>query len=364
MADRKTIGLRDVRSLQPGEIIWDAKVPAFGARRQRSAAVSYILFYRTKDGRQRWQTIGRHGAPWTPDTAREEARRLLGEVVKGDDPAAAKREARKAATVLELCERYHSAAAAGRILTRRKAAKKPSTLATDKGRIERHIKPLLGNLKVSAVTRADIERFRDAVTEGETAARIKTGKHGLARVTGGRGTATRTIGLLGAIFGFGVRCGLRPDNPVRGVERHADGQRSRRLSETEYAALGQVLRTMPETTWPIALAATTFLARTGWRRGETLALNWPEVDLATGTALHTLTGHQAPIQAVAVTSDDSWALTGSDDWTVAVWSLDTGARAAIWHGDASMLHAASAPGTHTFAVGDFRGGVYILRLQI
>jgi integrase len=284
MGERKTIGLREVRGLQPGQTVWDKKVAGFGARRQKGAAVAYVLFYRTKDGRQRWHTIGRHGAPWTPDTAREEALRVLADVTKGADPAAAKAEARKAATVAELCDDYLEAAEAGRVLTRRKAAKKPSTIYTDKGRIERHIKPLLGRLKVSAVTRADVERFQDAVTEGETKARIKTGKHGLARVTGGRGTATRTMGLLGAIFAFAVRRGLRADNPVRGVERHADGQRNRRLSEAESAALGAALRAMPDTAWPIAVAATRFLALTGWRRGEMLALKWSEIDLVSRTA--------------------------------------------------------------------------------
>ena len=73
-----------------------------------------------------------------------------------------------------------------------------------RGRIER-LKPLLGPLKVSAVTRDDIERFRDGVSEGATAAVIKTGKHGLARVTGGRGTAARA--MLGAMFAFAVRRG-------------------------------------------------------------------------------------------------------------------------------------------------------------
>ena len=101
---RKAIGLREVRGLQPGQVIWDSKVPAFGARRQKGAAVAYVLFYRTKDGRQRWQTIGRHGAPWTPDTAREEAKRLLGSVAEGADPAAVKQSKRKAATVAELCD--------------------------------------------------------------------------------------------------------------------------------------------------------------------------------------------------------------------------------------------------------------------
>jgi hypothetical protein len=51
-----------------------------------------------------------------------------------------------------------------------------------------------------------------AVAEGETKARIKTGKHGLARVTGGRGTATRAMGLLGAIFSYAVERKLRTDN--------------------------------------------------------------------------------------------------------------------------------------------------------
>jgi Arm DNA-binding domain len=87
--------------------------------------------YRTREGRQRRFTIGRHGA-WTPDTAREEARRLLGEIVRGADPAAAKREAREAMTVAELCDAYLADAEAGRLLTRRGQSKKASTLAIDR----------------------------------------------------------------------------------------------------------------------------------------------------------------------------------------------------------------------------------------
>ena len=282
---RRPIGLREVRALKPGEIIWDAAVTGFAARRQKSAAVTYLVYFRTAEGRQRWHTIGRHGAPWTPETARREARRILGQAVSGADPVAEKRAARKAKTVAELCDAYLADAEAGRLLTRRKAAKKPSTLATDRGRIERHIKPLLGRMGVAAVAREDVERFMYAVAEGETAARIKTRRYGLARVTGGQGTATRTVGLLGAIFAYGVRHRMRPDNPVHGVMRFADGRRERRLSDEEYSVLGEALRSA-ETggIWPPAIAAARFLVLTGWRSGEALGLRWSEVDLARRTA--------------------------------------------------------------------------------
>ena len=62
------IGLKDVRDLAEGWTLWDTRISGFCARRRKSAAVFYALKYRTEEGRQRWHTIGRHGAPWTPDT--------------------------------------------------------------------------------------------------------------------------------------------------------------------------------------------------------------------------------------------------------------------------------------------------------
>lgn len=281
---KKIIGLKDVRALEPGETIWDAKVSGFCARRQKSEAVTYMLKYRTSEGRQRWATIGRHGSPWTPEMARDEAVRLLGEVVKGGDPSGDKQDRRNATTVAELCDLYLAEAQAGRLIVRRGKQKKASTLVIDAGRVERHIKPLLGRRPVAAITRGDIENFMHSVAVGETAARIKTGKHGLARVAGGRGTAARTVGLLGGIFSFAIKKGLRPDNPVRGVDRPADGRRERRLKAEEYTRLGIALRDLEAEMWPPALALTRFLAITGWRRGEAIGLRCGEVDLATRTA--------------------------------------------------------------------------------
>lgn len=283
---RKRIGLREVRALGPAEIAWDLVVTGYGVRRQKGEAITYFVYYRTEDGRQRWQTIGRHGSPWTPETARAEARRILGEVVRGADPAGAKRDRRTAKTVAELCEAYLADAEAGRLLTRRGHSKQPSTLATDRGRIARHIKPLLGRMTVAAVTRDDIESFMHAVAEGETAGRIKTGRHGLARVDGGKGTATRTVGLFGAIFAYAVRHRMRLDNPSHGIMRFADGRRERRLSDVEYTALGDALREAEAQgkIWPAAIAMVRFLALTGWRSGEAQALRWSEIDFTRRTA--------------------------------------------------------------------------------
>jgi integrase len=287
MAERKRIGLREVRVLSPNSEVWDAAVPGFGARRQKGAAVAYVLLYRTAEGRMRRYTIGRHGAPWTPDTAREEARRLLGSVSKGADPAAEKLATRRAETVGQLCDLYWADALSGALMTRRRPPKKASTLLTDGGRIEKHIKPLLGRMKVRAVTSVDVESFMRAVAEGKTANRAKTGrKRGLSNVRGGRGTASRTVGLLGAIFTYAVRNRMRSDNPVRGVMRPADGKRERRLSDAEYATLGEALRQAGDASiWPPAVAAVRFLALTGWRSGEALGLRWAEIDLARRTAI-------------------------------------------------------------------------------
>jgi integrase len=285
MATTQRLGLRQIRALKPGALVWDPTLPGFGARRQRSEAISYVLFYRTREGRQRWFTIGRHGAPWTPDSAREEARRLLGGVANRADPAAEKRASRNAQTVSELCDLYLTDAETGRLVTRRRAAKKPSTLATDRGRIERHIKPLLGRRSVASVTREDVEAFMHDVAAGKTAGKTKTKPRGLAHVRGGKGTASRTVGLLGAIFTYAVRRRLRPDNPVHGVVRPADGRRERRLSDDEYKALGSGLRKAEAANiWPAAIAVARFLAFTGWRSGEALSLHWDEINLEKRTA--------------------------------------------------------------------------------
>ena len=129
--------------------------------------------YRTPHGRQRTYTIGKNGSPWTPETARTEALRLLGEIVTGIDPSAEKLARRDSMTIAKLCDRYLEDAEAGRLLTRSRVAKAASTLATDRGRIDTHIKPLIGCHAVAALTRYDVEQLMHAIADGRTQKRAQ-----------------------------------------------------------------------------------------------------------------------------------------------------------------------------------------------
>jgi hypothetical protein len=166
---------------------------------------SYVLYYRVA-GRQRWLTIGRHGSPWTPDMARKEAMRLRVEVARGVDPAAKRETERRAVSFGELCDLY---------LNEGVAHKKASTIRSDKGRIEHHLKPLLGRLRADAIRRGDIERLLNEVRNGRTAESVPTKRRPGSLAHGGSGAGAQCVMLASAILQFGVDRGIRPDNPAR-----------------------------------------------------------------------------------------------------------------------------------------------------
>ena len=257
MGERQRIGLREVRALGPGETVWDATVPGFGARRQTGAAVSFFLKYRNAEGRQRWHSIGRQGAPWTPEAARAEARRLLGLVAAGADPAAERSARKEAPTVAELAELF----LAEHVETKRK----PRTAREYRRLIGNVILPALGRNRVADVTRADVARFHHARRATPT-------------------EANRALALLSTMFNFSERVGERPDgsNPCRHVERFPQRRRERFLSEDELARLGDALAAY--TGSPYHVATIKLLIFTGARLGEVLGLRWEWVDFDRGDA--------------------------------------------------------------------------------
>ncbi len=259
--------------------LWCSDLPGFGVYVLPTGKRTYFVDYRNKTGIRRRLTIGRHGK-LTAETARKLAIATMGEVVKGDDPAEERVTQRKSMTVKELCTRYMEAADKGLIMGKRNRPKKASTLYVDRGRIARHILPLLGSKRVCDITQADINRFIRDVAGGKTASIEKTDKkRGKAIVEGGKGTAARTAGLLGGILSFAVSEGVIAANPARGAKRPADNHRVRRLSAEEYRQLGKALadaQTEAETAQGIA--GIWLLALTGCRSGEIINLKWDEVD--------------------------------------------------------------------------------------
>jgi integrase len=291
--------------------LWDTELKGFGLKVSKGGRKSYVCQYRTAGGRSgddRRLTIGQHGSPWTVEMARSEAKQILGRAANGEDPALEKQDLKKRLSVAELCDQY---------LQHGCGTKKASTLATDKGRIERHIKPLIGRKKVQDITRADVKKFLQDIAQGKTATDVKTGKRGRAIVRGGQGTATRTVGLLGGIFAYAADCGMIEMSPVVGVKRFADKKGTRYLSQQELVALGKALRQAElDGENPSALAILKLLVFTGARKGEIEALKWSEVDSTSGylKLADSKTGQKAiPLNAGALQIlNDQGRLAGND----------------------------------------------------
>src|SRR5918998_72160 len=239
-----------VDRLSPGEMVWDGEIKGFGVRCQRRDRV-YLVKYRLQ-GRQRWYTIGKHGSPWTPELARREAKRILGLVAEGKDPADKKQKDRSAPTVSALADRF---------LEEHVEAKAKDRTYTEYQRlIERIVKPELGRLNVEEVRSSDIERL-----------------HLKFRATPYQ--ANRLVALLSKMCNWSGRRGER--NPCVGIERFAEQKRRRYLSSAELARLGAAIAQAEEQrlTSPYVVAAVRLLVFTGARLNEILTLRWDHVDL-------------------------------------------------------------------------------------
>lgn len=220
---------------QDGQVfLWDNDVSGFGIRCRSNGRKYFVLKYRFEN-RQRWITIGGYGSPWTVESARTAARKLLGDIASGTDPAAKRDFLRSAETKAELWHIYME--------NYGKRHKKPNSWKSDAANIRNHVIPLLDHINVHAVSRNDIERLKCAVADGKTSVNRQGKETRQAACNRRNGAANRCLALLSEMFNLAEEWGLRDQqtNPVRGIKKFKENKIERYLSDEEIATLGTVL---------------------------------------------------------------------------------------------------------------------------
>ena len=246
----KSISLSTIKALKPGDEIRDPVLKGFGARR-RNNAVSYFVHTQINN-RLRWFTIGRHGAPWTPETARARARQILENTRAGEEP----REGHKPTghtfeSVFNLFIEGHS----GHL--------KPSTATEYKRVARKSLFPHFGAKDFSQITRAECVALHRRMQDTPSMA-----NHALA--------ITRMVFNWADVEN--IHCPSR--NPCAKIKQYKEQRRARFLTVEDLARLAATIRTAlaAGTATPIQVSAILLLLFTGARRNEIFTLKRSYVD--------------------------------------------------------------------------------------
>jgi integrase len=269
--------------------IWDSDFHGFGLRVETSGRKTFILRYRVRSGprvTRRKQTIGRYG-PLTTEQARIEARKVLGAVATGADPAGAEAAKRREMTVDALLDLYAKEGCVVQRGRRRGQPMKPLTKRYTLARLNHHVRPLLGRKAVSEVRPFDIVRLVADVTSGETKKDIKGGKRSRTIVRGGEGAARKVARDLSAVFTFAQSREIRADNPVENAAiNKQDNKRRNFLTLDKVQKLGAALLELEKRgVNPKALNIARLWALSGFRRNEAAGLKRTEVDFEAARAV-------------------------------------------------------------------------------
>jgi integrase len=264
--------------------VWDGSLAGYGVRVQSTGAMSYVVKYRAGSGRAaptRRLTLAKVGTI-TPDEARTLAKKTLGSVAHGADPAAQKAAEKRATTLAEVAEQF---------LTEHMEAKRSGSSARSyRDLLERLVFPEIGKRKADKVTSAEIQRLhsKNAHTPYQ---------------------ANRMLRVLSSLFTFAGKAHVVPVgfNPCRGIEYFPEEGRERYLSTQELAQIGEAIREAETIGLPYAVdevnpkakhapkeanrrtvvgphaaAALRLLIFTGARLREILHLKWENVDFERG----------------------------------------------------------------------------------
>lgn len=226
----------------------DTDIRGFHVRVTKRGEKVYRFQYRRADGGRPVITLGKI-SEITPDEARKLAHGHFLAVGGGADPRQARSDWIAAPTMDDLWERYER--------DRLKVRNRVRTVAEYSRNWKSHAQPDLGRLKVSEVSRRDINAV-------------------FARMGTKKTTANRVLAVLSVMFSFAVENELRSDNPAAGVTKHRENSREVAFSDDE---LGRIARAIPDEREAWARTALTLLMVTGARVGEVLKAEWSELDL-------------------------------------------------------------------------------------
>jgi len=163
-------------------------------------------------------------------------------------------------TVAEAAEEWLEGVKSGTILARTGKAYKPAVARGYEHSLRKYVLPTLGRLRLSDVTRHDVQRLVDkAQAEGLDPS-----------------TTRNAIMPLRALFRYAIRRGHVTINPTSNLDMPSCN--SRRIVQTSKDAVASFLAALPDDLR--ALYATAAYA--GLRRGELRGLRWNDVDLANG----------------------------------------------------------------------------------
>ncbi len=256
---RGRINKSSVDRLLAGQTLKDDQLQGFGVRRQQGKPFYYLQ--KRVNGRVRWLTIGPHGSPWTPETARKEAHRLLGTIAGGADPAVHRRERLENPTLSEAVELFRED---------HWPKIKPNSREKYDILLRLHVMPTLGTRRMVDITRPDILRFHRKLADRAS-------------------TANYSVAIISKMMNWAEEHGYRPENsnPCRAIKMFPENKRHRYLTREEFARLGQVLAQLERdgTENVFVLAAIRLLLFTGARLGEILTLQWAYVDVERGFLL-------------------------------------------------------------------------------
>jgi len=229
--------------------VWDDEVIGFGLRVMRSGRKSFQIQYR-HSGRTRRMSIGKQGTI-TVETARKKAKVLLGRVSDGENPAEEHAVHRTALTVSDVCDRF---------LNEYVPTHCKKRTEEEYGRaIRLHIRPAIGNRKITDITRPDIAKLHHEMRKRPY-------------------QANRSVAILSVLFNQCEIWGFRQDgsNPCRHIQKYEEKSRERYLSREELKRLWETLDKCEKDKSESSAACNAYrlLLLTGCRLSEIQTLKW------------------------------------------------------------------------------------------